>query len=227
LLKGECELFGLDKQNGLAFVINSSVFGLVSVVGHPAMNAIENAVAGIHNQSLVLATPDNCRHVSQALPGWKSDSARIHLLADSSQLPAPDETVVRLLLPAELDTAALLPTDLKEELRNASRYSPIAAALVEGLPVSFCYAAAETESLWGISIDTLARYRNRGYAGLCVSHMVKLMSGRGKRPVWGAEESNIASIRLARKLGFEPVDQLVVFRSADRGGTDTTSLLLS
>lgn len=214
LLKGECELFGLDVHSGLAFVINSAECELVSVVGHPARNAIEDAVAGIHNQGLVLATPVNSKHVSQALPGWKSDPAWIHLLSDPSRLPAPTETVVRLLAPTELDTASL-PTDLKQELIDASRYSPIAAALVDGLPVSFCYAAAETESLWGISIDTLVPYRNRGYAGLCVSHMVKSMNVRGKRPVWGAEESNIASISLARKLGFEPIDQLVVFRSAD------------
>lgn len=217
LLKGECELFGLDEENGLAFVINSAECELVSVVGHPAFKAIEDAVSGIHNQSLVLATPNNNTHVSQALPGWKCAPARIHLLSDSSRLPATTETIVRLLAPTELASGSRLPTDLKKELTDASRYSPIAAAVVDGLPVSFCYAAAETEGLWDISIDTLAPYRNRGYAGLCVSYMVKVMSMRGKRPVWGAEESNIASISLARKLGFEPVDHLMVFRSTDRG----------
>lgn len=217
LLKGECELFGLDQENGLAFVINSAEAELVSVVGHPSRQAIEDGVDGIHNQSVVLATPDNSTHVSQALPEWTGEPARIHLLSDSSRLPAPADTVVRLLSPAELDTAPRLPGDLKQELTDASRYSVIAAVVVDGLPVSFCYAAAETESLWGISIDTLAPYRNRGYAGLCVSYMIRAMSVRGKRPVWGAEESNIASIRLARKLGFEPVDQLMLFRCVDRG----------
>lgn len=217
LLKGECELFGLDEQNGLAFVINSGECELVSVVGHPARSAIKEAVAGAHNRSLVLATLDNSRHVSQSLPGWKSNPARIHLLSDSSRLPASEETIVRLLAPNELDMASLLPTDLKQELTNASRNSAIAATFVDGLPVSFCYAAAETESLWGISIDTLVPHRRRGYASLCVSYMVKLMSGQGKRPVWGAEESNIASIRLARKLGFELIDQLVVFHLPERG----------
>lgn len=217
LLTGECELFGLDDENDLAFVINSAEWELVSVVGHPAKKAIEDAVAGIHNQSLVLANPDNSTHVSHALPGWKSERARIHLLGDSSRLPATAETLVRLLAPSEFETETLLPSDLKRELIKASQHSPVVAALAEGLPVSFCYAAAETESLWDISIDTLPSYRNRGYAALCVSYMIEYMSRQGKCPVWGAEESNLASISLARKLGFEPVDQLMVFRSGNRG----------
>ncbi len=33
---------------------------------------------------------------------------------------------------------------------------------------------------------------------------------RRKRPVWGALESNAASLALAKKLGFRPVDKLFV-----------------
>jgi len=38
---------------------------------------------------------------------------------------------------------------------------------------------------------------------------------RGLAPVWGALESNIPSMRLADKLGFTPVDELVVFEQPD------------
>ncbi len=31
------------------------------------------------------------------------------------------------------------------------------------------------------------------------------------RPVWGAEEANAASLGLAVRLGFVPVDELIVF----------------
>jgi RimJ/RimL family protein N-acetyltransferase len=77
--------------------------------------------------------------------------------------------------------------------------------------VSFCYAASVTETLWDISIDTLDEYRGQGHAALAVAFMVRRMARQGKRPVWGAEESNTASMALARKLGFEPVDRLIVF----------------
>jgi hypothetical protein len=37
------------------------------------------------------------------------------------------------------------------------------------------------------------------------------MSALGQQPVWGAVEENPASWRLARKLGFAPVDEIALF----------------
>ena len=104
-----------------------------------------------------------------------------------------------------------LPLDLRSEFRIAVKRSPIAVGLEGERAVSFCYAAAQTESLWDISINTLEGFRNRGHAARCVTFMVERMESRGLRPVWGAEEWNQASLGLAAKLGFVPVDELVVF----------------
>ncbi len=93
---------------------------------------------------------------------------------------------------------------------------PADAMLADGRPVSFCYAADETEGLWDISIDTLEPYRRQGYAARCVSYMVDEMRRRGKEPVWAAEETNLPSMRLAAKLGFVPVDGLLLFRPSVR-----------
>jgi RimJ/RimL family protein N-acetyltransferase len=104
-----------------------------------------------------------------------------------------------------------LPPDLRSELRITAGRSPIVVSLEEGHPVSFCYAASRTESLWDIAIDTLEEFRRRGHAARCVAFMVRLMGKEGLRPVWGAEEWNRASLGLAAKLGFYPVEELVVF----------------
>ena len=101
---------------------------------------------------------------------------------------------------------------LSSELEAAlKRRATAAAAFADGRPVSFCYAADETEGLWDISIDTLEPYRRQGYAARCVSYMVEEMRRRGKEPVWAAEVSNHPSMRLAAKLGFVPVDGLLLF----------------
>jgi GNAT superfamily N-acetyltransferase len=107
------------------------------------------------------------------------------------------------------------PAELKEELVEAVKYSPVAATCVERLPVSFCYSGSRTESLWDVSIDTLAGHRNRGYAALCVTFLIEHFRRQGLAPVWGALESNLPSMKLAAKLGFTPVDQLVVFETSD------------
>jgi len=110
-----------------------------------------------------------------------------------------------------------LPEGLRSELKVAlSRGTPAVAALADGRPVSFCYAADETEGLWDISIDTLEPYKRQGYAARCVSYMVDEMRRRGKEPVWAAEVTNLPSMRLAAKLGFIPVDGLLLFRPSAR-----------
>jgi len=40
--------------------------------------------------------------------------------------------------------------------------------------------------------------------------MIAHMRDRGRRPVWGAVQSNVASQALARSLGFTPADALRV-----------------
>ena len=87
----------------------------------------------------------------------------------------------------------------------------MATTVDEGRPAAFCYVAWETENLWDVSIETLPELRGRGLAALAVSFLFELMREKGKQPVWGAEESNIASMSLAAKLGFEKVDRLAVF----------------
>jgi RimJ/RimL family protein N-acetyltransferase len=46
--------------------------------------------------------------------------------------------------------------------------------------------------------------------------MIAQMKNRGRSPVWGSVVSNIPSMRLAEKLGFVPVDRLIVFSKNER-----------
>ena len=123
---------------------------LISVVRPPGRDAIEEAVAREWRGDVVIAPRENSSHVAAALPGWKAVSATLHLLGDAPQLPHVPAGAVRLFAPPELAAMDWLPPDLLSEFRVA--YSPIAASLADGHPVSFWYAAAQTEGLWDISI---------------------------------------------------------------------------
>ncbi|HZY56217.1 MAG TPA: GNAT family N-acetyltransferase, partial [Rubrobacteraceae bacterium] len=217
LLSGRCEIFGLEGRTEPCFVVRDSEEHkeqLVSVVGRPAEGAIREAVTHNRDASIVLAPPETRFHVLAALPDWKTTRATLHLLGDAPQLPHVSAGAVRLIAPSELSSIDELPPDLLSELRVAARRSPIVASLVGGRPVSFCYVAAQTEGLWDISIDTLAEHRRQGHAARCVTYMIEHMRRQGRMPVWGAEETNPPSLRLAAKLGFVPVDELIVFRPA-------------
>jgi GNAT superfamily N-acetyltransferase len=214
-LSGLCEVDGLEDAERLNFVARHAETDLVFVYGRPAPDVIRQVVAWQSSREAVLCLPGDRGHVAEALLEWRSELATIYRLTDGERLPEVPAGAVRLLAPAEVEAMDHTPVELKEELIAASKYSPVAAACVERQPVSFCYAGSRTESLWDISIDTLAGHRNRGYAALCVAFLIEHFRHQGLAPVWGAVESNLPSMKLAAKLGFTPVDQLVVFETSD------------
>jgi RimJ/RimL family protein N-acetyltransferase len=211
LLNSQCEIFGLDETSGLVAVVRSDEWELISIIGYPEKRAIIEAIAMGSDEKIILAPPESGEYVSEILPEWTISPASLHLLGEGVRLPSSDE-IVRMLTPDELNASTNLPLDLKEELIEASRHSPISSAFADDRPVSFCYAGSQTEGLWDISIDTLEEYRNKGYAAAAVTHLIKYFNRQGKRPIWGAEEANVASMRLAAKLGFVLVDRILVFQ---------------
>ncbi|MBA4114872.1 MAG: GNAT family N-acetyltransferase [Rubrobacter sp.] len=214
LLGGYCEVLGLEEEAGaVSFVARDREEKDASVIGCPAPATILDAVARNGNTGEVWATPENVSHVADALPGWEASPATLHLLGNDTNLPEVPKGKVRLLAPSEVWVLERLPPDLRAEITTALRHSPVAATFVDHSPVSFCYAV-ETESLWDVAVDTLAAYRNRGYAALCVAYQIRRQRERDKEPVWGALESNAPSLGLAAKLGFVPVDRIFVFAPA-------------
>jgi GNAT superfamily N-acetyltransferase len=222
LLSGRCEVLGLadggPEPQFVARELEESEDRAICVVGRPPADAIREAARRNRDGGDLLTTPEGASYILGALPDWTAARVPLHLLGDASRLPRIAGSEVRPFGASDLATVADdLPEELRSELEVAlARGEPAVAALADGRPVSFCYAADETEGLWDISIDTLERYRRQGYAARCVSYMVDEMRRRGKEPVWAAEETNLPSMCLAAKLGFVPVDGLLLFRPSAR-----------
>lgn len=212
LLAGRAHVVGLEP--GPAFVAVHAGLDLVDVVGVPAPEAIREAVGLCRGVPEVLAVPENEAHVAAALPGWTAERATLHTLPADGRLPPVPPGSVRLLDPAEVAALDGVEEELHEELRDAVREGAgVAASLVQGRPVAFCYAGAETEGLWDIAIDTLEPYRRRGLAARCVAFQVARQRAQGRVPVWGSAASNVASAGLAARLGFVAMDELVLFNA--------------
>ncbi len=215
LLWGCCELHGFEDKPAPSLVLRDPADDALFIIGAPSLEAIREAAQSCTDGGTLIAPLEQTARVAEALPHWTHSRAILHLLPDEWRLPTALNGEVRFLEPAELDECGL-PEDLRRELKLAAEHSLIAATFVDGRPVSFCYAGAVTESLWDISIDTLPEHRRRGYAALCVAHMIRHMNTEGLRPVWGAIEANSPSWRLARKLGFAPVDEIAIFDAPAR-----------
>lgn len=138
-------------------------------------------------------------------PTLRIDRPRVRAILHT--LPEPDE------LP-DLEGAARLPADvplpptLAAELALAR--DRIWAAWVDGEPVAFAYAPWRSAAWFDVSVDTLPGARQLGLGTLVAAAMIRDERAQGREPVWGADEDNHASLRLARRLGFVPHDELWV-----------------
>ena len=183
---------------------------LAAIIGRPNPELIRRAV---RESQEVLAYSDNLGHVCDALPEWESERAALHVLPSSGALALDPVHPTRYLEAGEVAAFSHLDPDLRRELAEADEEDiAIVAALAAHLPVAFCYAGATSERLWDVAVDTAESHRRLGYAASAVMRLIRDNAARGLSPVWGAVESNAASLGLARKLGFVEVDALWVLR---------------
>jgi hypothetical protein len=129
--------------------------------------------------------------------------AILHTLPDPSALPELDGAS-----PLGEASLAHVPAPLAAEL--AMTRNTIWSAWVDGEPAAFAYAPWRSARWFDVSVDTLTGARQLGLATIVATAMIRDERAAGREPVWGADEDNLASLRLARRLGFEPVDEIWV-----------------
>jgi GNAT superfamily N-acetyltransferase len=215
LLSGMGKVVGGVATSPLAFVALHADQDQAVVVGRPERELIQKAAAVARE---LLTVPEDADWVGAALPSWQREAATISTAATLDPIRAVPPGVVRQVTPEELARIPARYAGLRDELLVEAHAGKVFAAFAGNQPAAFCYAGAVTEGWWDISIDTLEPFRRQGYATQCVAQVIQHMAAEGKMPVWGAMESNTASARLATKLGFTPVDSLIVFSPAAEAG---------
>jgi len=147
-----------------------------------------------------------------AATGRRVERALLHTLppgvgAAPGEVSAPDLGAVPLAPEVSL---AHLPAGLADELEAARTIRTIWTVFLDGAPASFAYAPWRSERWFDVSVDTLPAARQLGLGRLVATAMIRDEQAQGRAPVWGADEGNAASLRLAHALGFVQVDQLWV-----------------
>lgn len=194
-------------------VLVAPLFRVVHPIGRPPAAVVAEAIEDRHAPWSLVAEAGEAAYLSAICPGWRFERARVARRRHGAALPrlVPEGVTLRLLEPADRDAIAGIPDDeVRDELERVFGHVVSAAAFVGGRPVSFCSGYPETETRYDLAIDTLEGYRRRGLARATAAFLIRHMATRGKQPVWGALESNTASIRLAESIGFEWVGELAV-----------------
>ncbi len=65
------------------------------------------------------------------------------------------------------------------------------------------------EQVQEIGINTLREYRGNGYAAMACSKCLQEMAAHHKIPLWSTAADNLASRRLAQKIGFAEYAEVI------------------
>ena len=121
-----------------------------------------------------------------------------------------DEAVRQLTL-ADLELLERTPSELRASLWGSSytllTEGTVACAIVSGEVVATALTTACSERYGDIGVYTRPDFRCRGYATAAASIVAECVQEAGLTPVWGAGEHNVASLRVAQKLGFVEVSR--------------------
>ncbi|HUS28846.1 MAG TPA: GNAT family N-acetyltransferase [Kofleriaceae bacterium] len=168
---------------------------LIVIVGEPEAKALAALVVRHPQHVLLLENPAKAPRPAQR--------AILHTLPDPDALPDYEGAV-----PLPVDAA--LPASLEVELTWARTRATIWTAYVDGAPACFAYAPWRSAALFDVSVDTLPSARQLGLATITAAAMIRDERAQGREPVWGADEGNAASLRLAARLGFVATDEIWV-----------------
>lgn len=116
---------------------------------------------------------------------------------------------VRLLTPEDVTRLAKAPAEIQGngyKTHEAMLTDGIAAgAFVDNNIVAIAHTYAETDLHADIGVSTIEAWREKGFSTAAASLVAQEIQARGKVPAWSCGEDNIASLRVAQKLGFTEI----------------------
>ncbi|MFO7651312.1 MAG: GNAT family N-acetyltransferase [bacterium] len=143
------------------------------------------------------------QHVARALGEELAVEDEIVYLPDGPLAEYADPRV-RLIDKHEFDALAWVMEwgYTREVLENILLNGVISCAVVDGQTVSAAYTDCWTARFAEITVGTEDGWTNRGFATGAASLVAREVVKGGRTPVWSADTSNLASRRIAAKLGF-------------------------
>jgi len=132
----------------------------------------------------------------------------IHFCASEPVSGFPDAEVRQL----SVKDFGLLAPEVRDWLGIVCDWLPnetVAGAVKAGRVVAVALTGALSERYADVGVFTVPAFRRQGFATAAASIVARRVQDAGRIPVWSTGEDNIASIRVAQKLGFVETSRLV------------------
>jgi hypothetical protein len=190
---------------GSGFAVGNDPARLVVVAGDPDAGAVAALAREVPRHTMLFAIE---REDLAVATGRGVVRALLHALPPGAADDLPEQGGASPL-PAQV-ALAHVPGPLGEELAAARARTTVWTAVLDDVAVSFAYAPWRSARWFDVSVDTLVEARQLGLGRVVATAMIRDERAQGREPVWAADEGNVASLRLARSLGFVQVDELWV-----------------
>jgi RimJ/RimL family protein N-acetyltransferase len=140
------------------------------------------------------------RHHAEYTELLRQQNAEIEVYSGPAYiLPDLDPSASAVTITAH--NASVLEANYPYTLSVLEARTPVAAILVDGAAVAACYSARNTEHAAEAGVHTGEAYRGRGYAEEVVRAWAAAVRASGRVPLYSTSWDNIASQRVAAKLG--------------------------
>jgi predicted GNAT family acetyltransferase len=84
----------------------------------------------------------------------------------------------------------------------------VAGAVIAGALVARAHTSCQSRRYADISVATAEAWRGQGLATAAASLVCRCVQSSGRAPTWNTSAENLASQRIAQKLGFLPYSRV-------------------
>ena len=89
--------------------------------------------------------------------------------------------------------------------------------ITNGEIAAWAFSAAVSDDEIDIGVETQENYQHRGFAAIVSKAMIKYILEHNKKPVWACHYKNLASAKLAEKIGFDKIAECFVIKRKYNG----------
>jgi hypothetical protein len=191
------------------WIVRNDAAGIAVVIGRPSRTQWQAIVSQTNELAVLFDDPQRELTTIATQAGRAVEEVTFAVLDEPPSSPHQ----ASLLLDEE--TLEHIEPTLRKQLNKVRQSTAIWTVRVEGMPVSFAYAAWKTARWFDVVVDTSRPFRQLGLATIATSGLLaaemqpRLPSEptnarqRRRSAVWGSVVRNTAAQRLAAKLGFE------------------------
>lgn len=211
---GKCKVYGKLESSRLEFACVSNNINRPDawIYGSPKSKELAQWVVSYNQKIDFIGSVALKEMMRKQVQHKKSDYIDYHILKNKSNLPEIRNRIAPILLGVE---HSQLFRTLDEEgksffgewnnIDEALEESIVYGVIESGKILSFSLTLAVTNKFMELGVWTKKSHRKKGFSFACSNTLIERIFSESKIPVWGAERGNVASMSLARKLGFKKV----------------------